>query len=113
LAKKIRVARAGATQGEIFTPTISMEFKKVLFREMDLTTLAVIMDENPGEFPHHINGDYPQKTPLATMPPNILAVLPRLPDDLQYRFVGHQLILLDTRANVILDRIPCAIRCTN
>jgi hypothetical protein len=43
------------------------------------------------------------------VPPNILAVLPRLPDDIPYRFFGRHLILLDTRANLILDRMPCAI----
>jgi hypothetical protein len=30
-----------------------------------------------------------------------------------YRFLGSHLVLLDTRANVILDRIPCAIECTH
>jgi hypothetical protein len=49
----------------------------------------------------------------GTVPPNILARLPILPDDLQYRFVGPHLILHDTRANLILDRIPYAIRCAD
>ena len=39
----------------------------------------------------------------------ILAALPALPGDIQYRFVGGNLILLDVRAGVILDRIPDAI----
>ena len=47
------------------------------------------------------------------MPPNILARLPSLPDDIQYRFLGRHLILLDTRASVILDRIPYAIQCAD
>lgn len=34
----------------------------------------------------------------------------QLPRDLQYRFLGRHLVLLDTRARVILDRIPYAIR---
>jgi hypothetical protein len=68
------------------------------------------MDDNPGEFSNKINGSYPEEKPLSTVPPNILAVLPRLPDDIQYRFLGRHLILLDTRANVILDRIPFAIQ---
>ena len=33
--------------------------------------------------------------PLSTVPPNILVALPRLPDDIQYRFLGRHLILLD------------------
>jgi hypothetical protein len=113
LAARIRVARAGAQEGEIFTPTISFEFKKVLLLEMDASTWAAIMDDNPGEFSNQINGTYPEERPLSTVPPNVLAVLPRLPDDIQYRFVERHLILLDTRARVILDRIPYAIKYTD
>ena len=109
LAKRVRVARAEAKQGDLFTPAISLEFRKVLIVEMDADTWAAIMDDNPGEFSNQINGTYPEDKPLSTVPPNILAVLPRLPDDIQYRFLGRHLILLDTRANLILDRMPCAI----
>jgi hypothetical protein len=113
LAQKIRVARHGAKQGDIFTPAIGMEFREVLRLEMDADTWAAIMDDNPGEFSNRINGTYPGKKPLSTVPPNILAQLPRLPDDVQYRFLGRHLILHDTRANLILDRIPYAIRCAH
>ena len=113
LAKRIRVARAGAQQGEIFTPAISVEFKKVLLLEMNANTWASIMDDNPGEFSNQINGTYPEERPRSTVPPDVLAVLPRLPDDIEYRFVGRHLILLDTRASVILDRIPYAITCAD
>ena len=113
LAERIRVARKGARSGEIFTPSIRVEFRKVLSLEVDANTLAAIMDDNPGTFSHHINGIYREGEPFSTMPPNVLAALPRLPDDLQYRFLGRHLILLDTAANVILDRIPCAIPCTD
>jgi hypothetical protein len=113
LAARIRVARAGAQQGEIFTPTISVEFRKVLLLEMNANTWAAIMDDQPGTFSNQISGTYPEERPLSTVPPNVLAVLPRLPDDIQYRFVGRHLILLDTRAGVILDRIPHAITCAN
>jgi hypothetical protein len=113
LAKEIRVARAKAKQGDIFTPTISVEFRRVLLLETNADTWAAIMDDNPGELSNHINDSYPEGEPLSTVPPNILAVLPSLPDDIQYRFFGRHLILLDTRARVILDRIPCAIQCTD
>ena len=113
LAKRIRVARAKAKPGDIFTPTISVEFRKVLLLEMDANTWAAIMDDNPGDFSHHINGTYPKRKSLSTMPPNVLALLPRLPDDIEYRFLGRHLILHDTRANMILDRIPYAIQCAD
>ena len=113
LAREIRVARDGARQGEIFTPAIGDEFRKVLLLEMNADTWAAIMDDNPGEFSNPINGTYPATKPLSTVPPNILARLPRLPEDIQYRFLGRHLILYDARANVILDRIPYAIDWTD
>src|SRR5438876_1738256 len=83
LAKRIHVARAEAKQGDFFTPTISVEFRKALLLEMNANRWAAIMDDNPGEFPVQINGSYPGGKPLSTVPPNILAALPRLPDDIQ------------------------------
>jgi hypothetical protein len=113
LARKIQEARHGAHEGDIFSPAISAEFKEVLAMEIDADAWAVIMDDNPGEFSHEINGIYPEGKPYSTVPGTILAVLPTLPDDVEYRFLGRHLILLDARANVILDRIPYAIRCLN
>jgi hypothetical protein len=43
---------------------------------------------------------------VSTVPPNVLAALPSLPDDVQYRFLGRHLVLHGTRANVILDPDP-------
>ena len=109
LANEIRAARSEAREGDLFTPTISDQFKKVLLLQMNLGTWASIMSDNPGEFRVRINATYPYERPLSTVPPNILAALPSLPDDVEYRFVGRHLILLDTKARVILDRIPYAI----
>ena len=113
LARRIQAARHGAHEGDIFSPAVSVEFKEVLALEMNAKTWAVIMDDNPGELSNEINGLYPEGKPLSTVPGTILAVLPQLPDDVEYRFLGRHLILLDIRANVILDRIPYAIRCTD
>lgn len=112
LAARIRVARADAKRGDIFTPTISRVFQKALLQTDD-STWADIIDDNPGEFLKRINGSYPEKKPFSTVPPNILAVLPRLPDDIEYRFLGRHLILLDTRASVIVDWVSYAIQCAD
>jgi hypothetical protein len=109
LAKRIRVARAGARQGDIFTPAVRAKFRKVLKLEMNTRTWAAMMDDNPGEFSARINGTYPERRTVSTVPPNILAALPRLPADIEYRFLGRHLILFDTRASLIIDRIPYAI----
>jgi hypothetical protein len=111
LAAKIRVARAGARRGDIFTPAISREMMKVLDLQMNRSTWADLVDDNPGEFAKRVNGSYPEGRPFSTVPANMLAVLPSLPPDLEYRFVGPDLGLLDTRANVIVDWLPFAIQC--
>ena len=113
LARAIRVARPGAVQGEFFTAATSARFQLVLARMMDARMWAVIMDENPGSFGHDIDGTYPDGKTFSTMPGLLLAELPGLPDDIQFRFVGRHLILYDVRANTIIDRMPNAIRCTN
>lgn len=110
LANRIRVARAEAKEGDIFTPDIRAEFRKALLLEMNAPTWAAIMDDNPGEFLVQVNGSYPDEKPLSTVPANILALLPTLPDGIQYRFLGRHLILYDTRASLIVDRIHHAIR---
>jgi len=110
LAERIRVARVNAKQGDFFTPAVSMAFRKALLGEMSSDTWAAIMDDNPGELTVPINGSYPDGKPLSTVPPNVLALLPRLPEDVQYRFVGRDLILFDMRANLILDQMPQAIQ---
>jgi hypothetical protein len=110
LAERIGAARTPARQGEIFTPEIAARFRKLLHPEVkDYGTKATIKDDNPGAFPFKVNGPYPSKEPLSTVPPNVLASLPPLPKDIEYRFVNKHLILRDARANLIIDYIPNAI----
>ena len=113
LAGAIRSARSGAVQGEFFTPATSVRFQRVLASIMDASMWAAIMDENPGAFGHAVDGTYPDGKTFSTMPGLLLAELPGLPEDIQFRFVGRRLILYDVRANTIMDWMPEAIRCTN
>ena len=57
-----------------------------------------------------VNARYPASEPLQTIPPNLLANLPQLPEDMEYRVVGKDLVLRDVDANIIVDFIPNAIR---
>jgi hypothetical protein len=112
LAAKIRAARKGAKRGDIFTAAISRRFQDAL-RRMDENTWADIADDNPGDFSKHVNDSYPEKKTFSTVPANILALLPQLPADVEYRFLNRHLILLDTRASLIVDWIPFAIQCAD
>jgi hypothetical protein len=108
LAEKVRAARASARQGDLFTPAAATALRKIL-HEIDASSWRMIMDVNPGPFPHRVNDSYPKDKPLSTMPPDLLARLPRLPAGLQYRFVGSTLIVHDIKTNLIVDRLPEAI----
>ena len=48
---------------------------------------------------------YPDGTPLSAVPPGLLRKLPVLPPELDYRFVGRDLILRDVDANIIVDYV--------
>ena len=113
LARRIRLAREGARQGNIFTPAINGAFKQLLMGVTKPGICAAILDDNPGDTTYRTGRPYPRDEPLSTVPPSVLGVLPSLPDDVQYRFLDRDLILYDTRANMMLDRIPAAIRCTS
>ena len=77
LAERIRRARAGARRGDIFTEETRRAFRQLLRPVINAATCAAIRDENPGEFEYAINATYPKEMPLSTVPPSVLAALPR------------------------------------
>ena len=110
IGHRIRAARAAAKPGDIFTPATQAMFKRMLRPPLAkgadaADNKAIIKDDAPkaGEVPFKINGEYPKDAALSTVPPDVLASLPPLPDDIQYRFVGKHLILYDATANLIID----------
>jgi hypothetical protein len=113
LAARIQTARAGAKRGDIFTPEMTVFIKRVLnrvFSGRDGTQLrSSIMDENVEYLALKTNQRYPDAYPRTTMPPDVLKALPELPEEMEYRFVGSQLILLDQHAHIIPDFIPDAL----
>ena len=112
LAERIRTARAEAKHGDLFTPEVSVILRRLLRPESkEPGTKAAIKDDNPpkAKVPFVINGAYPEKEPLSTVPPNVLASLPKLPEDVEYRFVGKHVVLRDAKANIILDYLTDAI----
>lgn len=113
LEKLMRAARADAKQGDIFTPDIQALIRKamvqIIARPDGRQIRASVLDENPVGLKIQVNDRYPDKVPLATMPPQLLARIPKLPEGLEYRFVGDALVLLDPISHVILDFVPKAL----
>ena len=114
LAAKIREARSEAKPGDIFTPETRQLFRRLMYPELKgeegAATKESLKEDAPKGVPLKVNATYPETAALATMPPNLLAALPALPEELEYRVVNRDLILRDVHANLILDYIPNAIR---
>jgi hypothetical protein len=114
--RMMRDARRTAQQGDIFTPEAQPVIKRLLVAVFDgpegKQLKASIMDENPvnpSQMELGVNARYPDIVPLTTVPPEVLQTLPKLTEDLEYRFVGDWLILLDQHAHIIADYIPDAV----
>ena len=109
LAQLIEQNRKGAKRGDLFTPAgeraIRQMFGEIFSGPDGGKFKSTIMDENPSTVKLAVNGRYPDEVPLSTMPPQVLARLPKLPEELEYRFIGPRLILLDVHSHTVADYI--------
>ncbi len=115
-AHKIREARRLARQGDIFSPEITSEFRRLIALAMQGPNAVRVEKSLRSGEPEvrakvrvEVNHKYPPSVPLQSTPPTLLVNLPKLPPELEYRVVGHYLVLMDAKANLILDYIPNAI----
>jgi hypothetical protein len=105
LAARIKAARSSAKPGDIFG-TAGTAIKAAIRDDTETRSIGDIhaaMQEVPPRSAPAVNATYPEKAALATVPPLLLLRLPRLPDGLEYRFLGRDLILHDTTANIVVD----------
>jgi hypothetical protein len=113
LAQLIQNARKGAKPGDIFTPASQMVVRKLMTRVFGgpegKALRASVMDENPVAVKVTVNSRYPDTVPLSTVPPQVLQGLPKLEEEMEYRFIGNQLILMDVHAHLIADLIENAL----
>ncbi|HJR59824.1 MAG TPA: hypothetical protein VJ813_10510 [Vicinamibacterales bacterium] len=113
LEQRIREARKSAKQGELFTPEARPVIRRLLAAVFDgpegRQLMASILDENPVGMKVGVNMRYPDTVPISTVPPEVLQTLPKLSEDMEYRFIGRHLILLDAHAHLIADYIENAL----
>jgi len=113
LRHRIREARRSAKAGDIFTPEISGEFRRLIGLAMQAGSASRIKgsldSDEPVALRLRVNDAYPERVPLQSTPPTLLLNLPHLPAEVEYRVVGHDLALLDVKANLIVDLITKAI----
>jgi len=114
LAASIRAARPQAKQGDIFSPEITQEFKRLISTAYQGDNASRVhaslrQAEPASDVAVKVNAIYPETAPLQSTPPSILLNLPPLPPELEFCIVGHNLVLRDVGANLIVDYIPGAI----
>ena len=119
LALRIRTARANAHQGDLIRPDVARVFRHRIATCLPAAEWAAIFADNAAEAedeegapapppPLHVNMTWPEQVPFGFVPPQMLAALPRLPAELQYRIIGTALVLWDHHANLIVDFMPDA-----
>jgi hypothetical protein len=114
IAARLRQARAGAKLGDIFTPEVADLFRRRLAQAWNGPHGAAIRASLRHAEPLPtkalpVNSSYPSSVPLQSTPPDLLQALPPLPGDLEYRFVGRNLILHSLPSNLVVDVLPNAL----
>jgi hypothetical protein len=110
----LQSARQTARQGDMFSPGIAGLFRHWILDSLHGVTaeeffVMITEDDAPPMAPPAVNASYPDGGARTTMPPQLLQVLPKLPSELEYRFINRDLILWDRHANLIIDFIPHAL----
>ena len=108
LAAALRNVRKNAKQGDLITPAVAAPIRRTVaeyFRGKDGSTKRAVFEEVPEGIRLVVNRTMPDSAALATVPPVLLNNLPRLPDNLQYRFAGRHIVLLDGDTRLMMDYI--------
>jgi hypothetical protein len=108
LAAALRVARARAKPGDLVPQPVRQQIRETVaadFRRRQPATQRAALEEVPtGPLPG-INRNYPERAALPTVPPLLLQNLPTLPDNLQYRFFGRHIVILDGDVEIVVDYV--------
>ena len=122
LRLRIQLVRANARQGDLITPEVARVFRRRLAACLPPEQWAAILADNAEEEEDvrigappvlHVNMEWPEQVPFGFVPPQLLATLPLLPPELQYRIIGNALVLWDHHANLIVDFLPGAFAVTS
>lgn len=117
LAGAIRSARRAARPGDLFAAEVRLVLRIEIRDALAAAGIAVedlraALEEEaePGaDVPFvGINEPYPWAFGSA-VPPMLIDALPALPVELQYRFIGRDLLLIDVEADLVVDTLPQAL----
>jgi hypothetical protein len=120
LAQAMIAARAKAKPGDILLPEVQPLFRKLLAEQLQgpdaLAARKAVSEGNSSEEEGEtvpvvvrVNAPYPKGAARSTVPASVLLTLPTLPECLHYRFVGRDLVLVDSVAQIIVDYMSTAV----
>jgi hypothetical protein len=98
--------RPNAKPGDFFIKEYQPILRQIIredFMKRSIADRKALIQELPKGLKVEVNMVYPTTIPLATFPANLLKKLPELPPEVEYRIVGRDLILRDTKGNVVVD----------
>lgn len=103
----VRLARSGAKPGDIITADTAAYLRRMIraeFKGEDRGEVkATILDAETAGVPLKVNYPYPETKEVSTVPPTLLLKLPQLPKEINYRFAGRHMLLIDKENGLILD----------
>lgn len=118
LARAIVSKRDDARPGDLFRRDVQPLFRRLIAEQLKGPDTAAaqeaVVEGNPAReedsvpVPVRVNGAYPSGASRSTVPASLLLALPPLPACLHYRFVGTDLLLVDSVAQIIVDFLPAA-----
>jgi hypothetical protein len=111
LRHQLQRARAGTQEGRVFAPPAANIFKRLIAQTVggDYARLLKATHEDADELGRALVNDQWPGPAVTTMPPDLLNVFPRLPPELEYRFVHRDMVLWDAAADLIVDVLRDAI----
>jgi hypothetical protein len=110
----LRAARPEAHEGDIFAP-IALAVRRTLWSALCDAGIEprgviadMVEDTEPGARPLVVNEAFPWERGNV-MPPSLIAALPPLPVEFEYRLVGPNLVLIDVKAGLVVDILRDAL----
>jgi Calcineurin-like phosphoesterase len=104
--------RTGARQGEIFTPPVASALRRRLDEAFAGPQHDLLVDELAEQNTTPAVAGAPavnERLEAPRVPPRLMEILPQLPKQLEYDFVGRTLVLRDVDAELVADFLPDAI----
>jgi hypothetical protein len=108
LAKALQLTRKNAKVGDLIPAPVAAQIAGTIaadFKQRSAAAERATFSEVPSASRPAINQTYPAQAALPTVPALLLNNLPPLPDNLQYRFYGRHLVILDADVQIIVDFI--------